>query len=482
MPKNSEREHPQKPIDTDSESATKPSVSSRKEGIEELWVSGYKSVHEEQRIEIRPLTILAGSNNSGKSSIVQPLLLLKQTLEVGYDAGPLYLSGPHVKFTATSQLLSRLGGSRVSRSFRVGLRIGPKQTLELSFRRSSKAKGFEIESMKYSDSDGVIRELRPGMSQKQIMQNVSDSRRDMYKEFHKIPVPDNAPSDRVRLKWKVFRDECFLEAQLTVTDKDGATLAVALPDWARIMSRPSFPFSSDIRSVIHVPGIRGNPERTYPVTAVGDWFPGPFHPYAASVVAQWQTADERRVLKAVAQDLELLGLTWRVFARPVEDTHVEIRVGRLDHQGADGADMVNIADVGLAMSQVLPVIVALHVAKPGQLVFIEQPEMHLHPKAQIALARIVAKAAQRGIRVLVETHSSLFLLGLQTLVAESELEPQLVKLHWFTRDKKGFTKVLSADVDEAGAFGDWPEDFGDVSLKAESRYLDAADQNRSKVH
>jgi hypothetical protein len=451
------------------------------EGINQLWVAGYKSVLDEQRIEIRPLTILAGANSSGKSSLVQPLLLLKQTLEVGYDAGALYLNGPHVKFTAASQIFSRLGKSRISTAFRVGLRIGANVTVELLFRRSSKAKGFEIEKMKFSDSEGIDRELFPEMNNEQILRTLPDSSRHLYEIFNKSPLPraEEAlklmidPSIPLKLEWRIFREKCFLEPQLVFVHPEmSSSVPLSLP----LISTVAAPFDAMIRSVIHVPGIRGNPERTYPVTAVGDKFPGLFHHYAASVIAQWQTAEKRPELRAVAQDLELLGLTWRVSARPVQDTQVEIRVGRLGHRGDEGSDMVNIADVGLAMSQVLPVIVALHVARPGQLVFIEQPEMHLHPKAQIALAQVVANAAQRGVKVLVETHSSLFLLGLQTLIAEEKLDPRYVKLHWVNRDSKGFTKLSSADVDEAGAFGDWPEDFGDVTLEAENKYLTASER------
>ena len=57
-----------------------------KEGITRITVGGFKSIVEEQSIEVRPLTILAGANSSGKSSIMQPLLLLKQTLEAPYTA------------------------------------------------------------------------------------------------------------------------------------------------------------------------------------------------------------------------------------------------------------------------------------------------------------------------------------------------------------------------------------------------------------
>jgi predicted ATPase len=69
-------------------------------GITSISVAGYKSLAKEQTIEIRPLTILAGANSSGKSSIMQPLLLLKQTLDAQYDPGPLLLDGPNVNFTS----------------------------------------------------------------------------------------------------------------------------------------------------------------------------------------------------------------------------------------------------------------------------------------------------------------------------------------------------------------------------------------------
>src|SRR5271154_6921999 len=71
--------------------------------ITSLSISGFKSIVDEQTLEIRPLTLLAGANSSGKSSMMQPLLLLKQTLEAPYDPGPLLLNGPNAKFTSVSQ-------------------------------------------------------------------------------------------------------------------------------------------------------------------------------------------------------------------------------------------------------------------------------------------------------------------------------------------------------------------------------------------
>src|SRR5438552_19053615 len=106
----------------------------KREGITRIIVGGFKSISQEQSIEIRPLTILAGANSSGKSSIMQPLLLLKQTLEAGYDPGPLLLHGPNVKFTSADELLSRIGKRHSSDSFQIGMRLNKGRRFQTIFR------------------------------------------------------------------------------------------------------------------------------------------------------------------------------------------------------------------------------------------------------------------------------------------------------------------------------------------------------------
>ena len=186
---------------------------------------------------------------------------------------------------------------------------------------------------------------------------------------------------------------------------------------------------------------------------------------------EWQESKDPRIVK-LQEDLARLDLTSKIESKRVNETAVELRVGRLRRSGT--RDMVSIADVGVGVSQVLPVLVALRVAKPGQMVYIEQPEIHLHPKAQVALAEILADAANRDVQVVVETHSSHLLLAIQSLVAEGKLDQRRVGLNWFRREDDGSSKITTANLDDRGAFGDWPEDFGDVELELESRYLSAA--------
>ena len=136
--------------------------------------------------------------------------------------------------------------------------------------------------------------------------------------------------------------------------------------------------------------------------------------------------------------------------------------------------MVSIADVGFGVSQTLPVVVALLTAAPGQIVYLEQPEIHLHPRAQVALAGLLLDASRRGVVVIAETHSDLLLRSIQRAVAAGEADPSLVALHWFERDKDGASKVSIAHLDAAGTYGDWPVDFGDISLEVEGAFLDAS--------
>lgn len=135
----------------------------------------------------------------------------------------------------------------------------------------------------------------------------------------------------------------------------------------------------------------------------------------------------------------------------------------------------HVADVGFGVSQTLPVVVALLAARPGQLVYLEAPEIHLHPVAQLASGGLVKRAVDRGVTVVVETHSALFLQSVQTHVARGEISPDDVAMHWFTRDlRSGYTDIHTAELADDGSFGDWPEDFYDVHLDAEAAYLDAA--------
>lgn len=433
-------------------------------GISAISVRGFKSLANECQIEIRPLTILAGANSSGKSSIMQPLLLMKQTLEVGYDPGPLLLNGPNAKFTSIEQFISRSQKDTDRQGFSV--------EIEQSKRIKDKVVFSLNEDQTLTIRDTIFNRIVEGKDNRSLHLTPNQTTEDLENAIQKfIPEEIEWPEE---IKWVVFENRCFLDVTL---EYDGEELP--LPDFYKRMF--SSPAVKELRHIIHVPGLRGNPERVYPKTATGPDFPGTFENYVATIVAQWHETEEVR-LQSLEMMLEDLGLTWKISAEGVNDTQIELKVGRLpkERRRGGGKDLVNLADVGFGVSQVLPVLVALLIAEPGQLVYLEQPELHLHPRAQYALAEILAKTAKRGVKLVVETHSELLLLKVQTLVAEGNIDSDLVKLHWFSRNSEdGATSIQSADLDENGAFGDWPQDFGDVELMAEGAYLDAVEE-RSK--
>jgi len=233
-----------------------------------------------------------------------------------------------------------------------------------------------------------------------------------------------------------------------------------------------------LERLIHLPGLRGNPERAYRVTRVAGRFPGLFQDYTASVLEDWQE-NQSPELQGVKEDLALLRLTRHVQTARVDDTRVEVKLGRrLDDSGEN--DVVNIADVGFGASQALPVVVALRAAGRDQLVHIEQPELHLHPNAQVAMASLLIAAANRGARLIVETHSSVLLKAIQVAVAEDvtgRLQKEIA-LHWFERDESGASIVRTADLAADGSFGDWPVDFADVEMDIHRRFIRASGQRR----
>jgi hypothetical protein len=364
------------------------------------------------------------------------------------------LEGPNVTFTSADQFLSRLGSEIRCDTFEVAIGIASGARIRVSFERHPDT-GIQIREQDFSEQ-GRGGTLRPDMTPAEVEAALPD----IVEKTRGRREPEDSVTFRLR------RNRCFLE--ILAKHK---TLGIELP-----VGFSAAGVGNEIRRLIHVPGLRGNPERTYRVTGVGGTFPGTFEKYVASVIAKWQAGDKNK-LEALNRALASLGLTYKIVAKPVAETRVELKVGRLAHGKGDGDDdLVSVADVGFGVSQTLPVLVALLVAEPGQAVYLEEPEIHLHPRAQSQMAGILAEAAIRGVRVIAETHSSILLRGVQTLVATGKLPPRLVKLHWFTRNPEdGSTEIHSADLDKQGAFGDWPEDFDEVALETEKQYLDAVE-------
>jgi len=447
---------------------TEPSTADSPDAISSLVIEGFKSLAERTEIEIRPLTLLAGANSSGKSSALQPLLLLKQTLEAQFDPGPLLLDGPNANFDEASQLFSKFRGRTLEdRTFLIEVTSSIESKCSITFYLGGEY-GFDvckIDSIFPDTSRWSSLNLEIDINEEELISRLPSEFVEVTERNTGTLLPREAEPST--FEWKIIKDRFLLKAGYVAETEDEPV--IMYPDHYPVIESPA-------KNLIHVPGLRTNSSRSYKKTAVGNRFPGTFDDYVASVIHSWQRESDKRLEKLVRQ-LQHMGLTGGVEADRINDTQVELRVEQQPVGSGSEGRMINVADVGIGVSQVLPVLVACLVADEGQLVYLEQPEIHLHPRAQTRLADALVKAANRGVRVVVETHSQLLLLALQTRIAEDEIDPERVMLHWFSRRDDGVTEVSSRVPDDKGAFGDWPEDFSDVERKAENRYLDAAERH-----
>ena len=175
-----------------------------KVGITAISVRGFKSLAQESRIELRPLTVLAGANSSGKSSIMQPLLLMKQTLQANYDPGPLLLDGPNAKFASAEQFISYSQRKLDSQEFSVEIESGRRRTIKTTY-SPDKHSRLRVQDMTISIIRGPEEEthtlrLTPNQNTDELMDAV----------LHFAPekgLPDLPPGWR----WVVLENRCFLD-------------------------------------------------------------------------------------------------------------------------------------------------------------------------------------------------------------------------------------------------------------------------------
>jgi predicted ATPase len=111
-----------------------------------------------------------------------------------------------------------------------------------------------------------------------------------------------------------------------------------------------------------------------------------------------------------------LGESVEVTPRTLED---RMFVSRVRIQELASGISINERDMGYGFSQVLPVIVQSALARPGSLVIIEQPELHLHPAAQAELGDVFIGCFKRSVQFILETHSENLLLRFRRRLAET---------------------------------------------------------------
>jgi predicted ATPase len=164
----------------------------------------------------------------------------------------------------------------------------------------------------------------------------------------------------------------------------------------------------------------------------------------------------------IALQLKAMGLIDHFTVEPIAEGRQSYEV-KVRTKGSE--DMVDLPDVGFGVSQVLPVVVQLFYAPANSIIIMEQPEIHLHPSAQAALADVMIDAVTswedgkaRNIQLIIETHSEHFLRRLQRRIAEDRV-PHDYFSAYFANIHSRPTKLEALQMNDSGNIANWPKNF-----------------------
>lgn len=137
-------------------------------------------------------------------------------------------------------------------------------------------------------------------------------------------------------------------------------------------------------------------------------------------------------------------------------------------------------NVGFGITYALPIIASALAAKKEGWLLVENPEAHLHPKAQSNMGYFLGRMAAAGVRVVVETHSEHVVNGIRRAVVESAntLKPEDVTIYFFKPTKEA-SAAVPITIDGRGNLSDFPKDFFDQSRQDLMEIIDTARKNAS---
>ena len=436
--------------------------------LKQLRIRNFKGWADTGKIRMAPITLFFGANSSGKSSIGQFLMMLKQTAETSDRKAVLYPGGRTTSVqlgSYTEIVLHRDPKNDVS--FRYAWDLGN----PLKFKDplsdetySGAAMSFEAEIGLQDEKQHspVLNHLKYKIKSPEGQDvTISMQRREGTKSEYRVEAEGynlvrqkgRAWSPKAPYRFYGFPDE-----------------VVAYHQNADFVQLINLEHENLFTSMSYLGPLRTKTERLYSWTGIEPESVG----YAGeNTVAAILAARNRKISlgykrrakpfeEIIALELKEMGLIEEFKVNPISEQRQEYEV-KVCTKGSK--DFVDLPDVGFGVSQVLPVLVQCFYAQPRSIILMEQPEIHLHPSAQSALADVMIdvinsreNGANRSIQLIIETHSEHFLRRLQRRIAEDTVSQKKVSAY-FANITKTPAVLEPLQIDMFGNIQNWPENF-----------------------
>jgi len=430
--------------------------------LEQLSVENFKCWKRISAMEFAPITGLFGANSSGKTSVLQLLLMLKQTVESPDRAQALIFGGersPADLGGFKDVIFARDEGLPLRWCLRWRL---PKQ---LTIRKADDPTQIMFKGDKLTFRSEI--RLEKG---RQVVPQMSYGFAGQRFEMRRLPGKE----DKYEIHTKTGDFE-FKRTRGRPWELPPPVKCYGFPDQARayfqnaeFLSDLQLSFEQLFARLFYLGPLREYPHREYTWTGAE---PADMGPRGGRVVDALLAAKQRgleisrgrgkkrvSLEKYVALWLQRLGL---IDAFSVVKIAKESSLYRVQVKQSASSPSVLITDVGFGVSQVLPALVLCYYVPEGSTIILEQPEIHLHPSVQAGLADVFVDAVKRrNIQIIVESHSEHLLLRLQRRVAEGAIDSDKARLYFCDcGERPGGAQLTPLKLDDYGRIRNWPKDF-----------------------
>ena len=429
--------------------------------FKQLRIKNFKSLADTGDLEMKPLTILVGPNSSGKSALFKALLALKQTAESRDLQSPLVVNGDYVKLGTYRDFIyghdlgrefsieARLSGENPFGDFAQRVIISSNKTSEIP--SPTEDTGFEV-GFQYNRRTRQIQVKT--VSATHGTEHLLQADRDRGGGY-KVKTPFSRGNFQLDSFYLLRPEELPGPEILNVQGLSEVQLDERKAYVGQIFLFASFGQSiQELLSRIRYLGpLRTAPERFYIAGGETPQDVGLAGERAIDVLWMQRQlirpsveSEAKELVATVEEWVKRFGFSLETKFSQASPTVYEVLF--VDpHTNIP----VNIADVGFGASQVLPVIVEGFYSPPGCTFLVEQPEIHLHPKAQATLGDLLVDLSKHDRQVIVETHSESILQRVQLRIADETIDPSDVAIYYFEPTAQG-TQIREVKLTEYGQY------------------------------